>query len=68
MAADVAVVTWVEQGKAIDSATAKVSGELANRINASWSANHTRRLCMYPKVVQYNGMEDAESANSFRWK
>ena len=58
----------MEQGKALDSVTAKVLAAGANGINASCSANHTQRLCMYPKVVQYNGIGDAESANSFRWK
>ena len=35
---------------------------------ASWSANRTRPLCVYPKVARYNGTGDVESASSFSCK
>lgn len=66
------LVAWVEQGKAPDSVTAKVRGAGANVVNAelpaSWSANRTRPLCVYPKVARYNGTGDVESASSFSCK
>ena len=66
------LVAWVEQGKAPDSVTAKARGAGANVVNAelpaSWSANRTRPLCVYPKVARYNGTGDVESASSFSCK
>ena len=66
------LVAWVEQGKAPDSVTAKARGAGANVVNtelpASWSANRTRPLCVYPKVARYNGTGDVESAGSFSCK
>ncbi|RYH46722.1 MAG: tannase/feruloyl esterase family alpha/beta hydrolase, partial [Alcaligenaceae bacterium] len=66
------LVAWVEQGKAPDSVTARARGAGANVVNAelpaSWSANRTRPLCVYPKVARYNGMGDVESAGSFSCK
>ena len=66
------LVAWVEQGKAPDSVTAKVRGAGANVVNtelpASWSANRSRPLCVYPKVARYNGTGDVESASSFSCK
>jgi len=66
------LVAWVEQGKAPDSVTAKARGAGANVVNAelpaSWSANRTRPLCVYPKVARYNGTGDIESASSFSCK
>ncbi len=66
------LVAWVEQGKAPDSVTAKARGAGANMVNAelpaSWSANRTRPLCVYPKVARYNGTGDIESASSFSCK
>ena len=59
MGADVSVVDWVEQGKAPDSVTAKARDAGPNVVTtelpASWSANRTRPLCVYPKVARYNG-------------
>ncbi len=66
------LVAWVEQGKAPDSVTAKARGTGANVVNAelpaTWSANRTRPLCVYPKVARYNGTGDVESASSFSCK
>ena len=66
------LVAWVEQGKAPDSVTAKARGAGANVVNtelpATWSANRTRPLCVYPKVARYNGTGDVESASSFSCK
>lgn len=63
------LVAWVEQGKAPDRVTAKARGIGANVVNtelpASWSANRTRPLCVYPKVARYNGSGDVENASSF---
>jgi hypothetical protein len=63
------LVAWVEQGKAPESVTAKARGAGANVVNAelpaSWSANRTRPLCVYPKVARYNRTGDVESAGSF---
>ena len=72
MGGDVAVIAWVEQGKAPNSVTAMARGAGPNVVNtelpASWSANRTRRLCAYPKVARYNGTGDVESASSFSCK
>ena len=66
------LVAWVEQGKAPDTVTANARGAGANVVNtelpASWSANRTRPLCVYPKVARYNGKGDVESASSFSCK
>ncbi|MFN3439296.1 MAG: tannase/feruloyl esterase family alpha/beta hydrolase [Acidovorax sp.] len=66
------LVAWVEQGKAPDSVTANARGAGAKVVNAelpaSWSANRTRPLCVYPKVARYNGTGDVESASSFSCK
>jgi pimeloyl-ACP methyl ester carboxylesterase len=66
------LVAWVEQGKAPESVTANARGAGAKVVNAelpaSWSANRTRPLCVYPKVARYNGAGDAESAGSFSCK
>lgn len=66
------LVAWVEQGKAPDSVTANARGAGAKVVNAelpaSWSANRTRPLCVYPKVARYNGTGDVESAGSFSCK
>ncbi len=63
------LVQWVEQGKAPDTVLAQARGAGANVVNtelpASWSANRTRPLCVYPKVARYNGTGDVESASSF---
>jgi len=63
------LVAWVEQGKAPDSVTANARGAGAKMVNtelpASWSANRSRPLCVYPKVARYNGTGDVESASSF---
>jgi len=52
--------------------TAKARGAGANVVNtelpATWSANRTRPLCVYPKVARYNGTGDVESASSFSCK
>lgn len=67
------LVNWVEKGEAPDSvvATARGPGN-AGGVNAdvpaSWSANRTRPLCVYPKVARYNGTGDVESASSFSCK
>ncbi|CAN7169417.1 tannase/feruloyl esterase family alpha/beta hydrolase [Acidovorax sp. LjRoot129] len=66
------LVAWVEQGKAPDSVAANARGAGAKVVNnelpASWSANRSRPLCMYPKVARYNGTGDVESASSFSCK
>ncbi len=63
------LVQWVEQGKAPDTVLAQARGAGANVVNAelpaSWSANRTRPLCVYPKVARYNGTGGVESASSF---
>jgi pimeloyl-ACP methyl ester carboxylesterase len=63
------LVQWVEQGKAPDTVLAQARGAGANVVNtelpASWSANRTRPLCVYPKVARYNGTGDVENASSF---
>lgn len=65
----VPLVQWVEQGKAPDTVLAQARGAGANVVNtelpASWSANRTRPLCVYPKVARYNGTGDVENASSF---
>ncbi|WP_298213337.1 tannase/feruloyl esterase family alpha/beta hydrolase [Acidovorax sp.] len=66
------LVAWVEQGKAPDSVTARARGAGANLVNAelpaSWSADRSRPLCVYPKVARYSGTGDVESAGSFSCK
>ncbi|WP_366118282.1 tannase/feruloyl esterase family alpha/beta hydrolase [Acidovorax sp.] len=69
------MVALEEHGKAPGNVTAKARGArgaLANLVNtelsASWSANRTRPLCVYPKVARYNGTGDVESASSFSCK
>ena len=64
------LVAWVEQGKAPDAVIASARGAgNAGGVNAdlpaSWSANRTRPLCVYPKVARYNGSGSIESAASF---
>ena len=66
------LVAWVGQGKAPDRVTANARGAGAKvahaELPASWSANRTRPLCVYPKVARYNGTGDVESASSFSCK
>lgn len=62
MSADVYVITWVEEGKAPDSMTAKACGAGSNAVHtelpASWSVNRIRPVCVYSKVASYNGTGD----------
>ena len=61
MAADVAVVTWVGQGKAIDSATAMARGSWANVARTKLPAN-CHVLCS--KVARYGCTGDVVSTSS----
>lgn len=64
-----ALIDWVEQGDAPDRivATARGAGNPGGvnaEVPASWSADRTRPLCVYPLIAQYkNG--DPEIADSF---
>lgn len=65
-----ALVNWVEKGRAPDGMIASARGAGnpggANaELPAGWSANRTRPLCPYPRVVRYKGSGDVESAASF---
>ena len=72
MGADLAIAARVEQCKTPGGVRAKASGAGANRVNsqvpASWFANRTRPLCVYPTVARYNSTGDVESASSFSCK
>ena len=65
----VALVAWVEQGDAPDRIIATARGEgnpagVNTEIPASWSADRTRPLCVFPLVARYK-KGDPESADSF---
>ena len=66
------LVNWVEKAKAPEQVIAKARGAGANVVNAevpaTWNPARTRPLCSYPKVAQYNGTGDIESASSFTCK
>lgn len=67
------MVAWVEQGKAPDSvvATARGAGNTGGvnaDVPATWAADRSRPLCVYPKVARYNGTGSLELAASFTCK
>lgn len=53
----VALVDWVEKGKAPDSIVSAMSNEAGERI--------TRKLCKWPAKAVYNGAGDAKSATGW---
>jgi hypothetical protein len=53
----VALVDWVEKGKAPDSIDSATSNEAGERI--------TRKLCKWPVKAVYNGAGDPKSAASW---
>lgn len=64
------LVEWVEEGQTPDSLIASVRGPgnpggENGEIPAFWSADRTRPLCPYPKVVRYKGTGSLEEASSF---
>jgi feruloyl esterase len=64
-----ALVKWVEQGSAPDSAVATARGPgsaVPNpEIPSTWSPTRTRLLCPYPQVARYQGTGDVENAANF---
>ncbi|MES3001971.1 MAG: tannase/feruloyl esterase family alpha/beta hydrolase [Pseudomonadota bacterium] len=63
-----ALVTWVEEGRAPLSVTARARGAGSTVPNAEippdWNPARTRLLCAHPMVARYRG-GDRESASSF---
>ena len=65
------LVNWVERGVAPDAVIARARGKggsispINEDVPASWSANRSRPLCLYPATPRYRGAGDTEDAANF---